>query len=306
MTVAVVGAGPAGVGAALGCAGGGAPVILLEGLAPGGEAVNIEQVTDLPGQRPISGADFAAALTEQVLGSDIDLRLGEEVGAIRRAGGGWQLETSTGTTEANAIVFCAGAGPVPLPGRPPPNADPLLGNGLFTCAVCDGPLYAGRHVAVAGGGDTGAEAALTLSRYAARVVLYERELELTARPSLVTALADVGNVEVRLGAEVTAPVGETLLQGVRVSERGEGSTEPADGVMIAVGMRPRSDLVEGIVELDAKGGIKVGMNLASSAAGLFAAGDARAGSAFRCATAFGDGMAAARGVLARLNGRQSA
>jgi thioredoxin reductase (NADPH) len=305
MTVAVIGAGPAGVGAALGCARGGAAVMLLEGLAPGGETVNVEQITDLPGQPPIAGADFAAALTEQVITCDVDLRLGEEVSALRAVCDGWQLETSSGGVAADAIVFCTGAGPVALPGRPPPDADPLFGNGLFTCASCDGPMYVGKQVAVAGGGDTGVEAALTLSRYAARVVLYERERELAAQPRLATALADVANVEVRLGVAVAAPLGESRVEGVRVSRRGESSSEPADGVMIAVGMRPRTRLLEGLVDLDPDGGVKVGIDLASSATGLFAAGDVRAGSAYRCAAAFGDGLAAARGVLALLNGRRA-
>jgi thioredoxin reductase (NADPH) len=302
MTVLVVGAGPAGVAAAVGCARGGATVVLLEGLAPGGEAVNVDEVTELPGQPPISGPDFAAALTEQVLAHDIELRLAE-VGAIRAVDGVWEVETWLGQVEADAVVFCAGAGPVALPDRPEPDADPLFGNGLFTCAACDGPMYAGRRVAVAGGGDTGVEAALTLSRYADRVVVYERERELTAQPALVAALTGIGNVEVRLGVEVVAPAGEGQLEGVHLSQRDRTETESADGLMVAVGLRPRTGLLEGVADLDEAGGVLVGLDFASSAPGLFAAGDARSGSAYRCAAAFGDGLSAARGVLAHVGRR---
>jgi thioredoxin reductase (NADPH) len=128
-------------------------------------------------------------------------------------------------------------------------------------------------VAVAGGGDTGVEGALTLSRYAARVVLYERERELTAQPARVAALAEAGNVDVRLGTEVVAPVGGTELEGVSISERERIETEPADGLLIAVGMRPRTGLLEGVVGLDETGAVAVGADFASSAPGLFAAGD---------------------------------
>jgi thioredoxin reductase (NADPH) len=304
MTVVVVGAGPAGVAAAVGCARGGATVVLLEAIAPGGEAMNADEVTELPGQPPISGPDFAAALTEQVLAHDIELRLGEEVVAVRPADGAWEIDAGAGRLDADLVVYCAGASPVALPDRPAPEADPLFGSGLFTCATCDGPMYAGRHVAVAGGGDTGVGGALTLSRYAERVVLYERELELTAQPALVKALATAGNVEVRLGAEVVAPLGGAELEGVSVAERDRTKTEPADGLMIAVGVRPRTGLLEGVVALDEAGGVEVGVDFASSAAGLFAAGDARAGSPYRCAAAFGDGLGAARGALARLMGRR--
>ena len=304
MTVVVVGAGPAGVAAAVGCARGGAAVVLLESLAPGGEALNVEEVTELPGQLPISGPDFAAALTEQVLAHEVELRLGEEVAAVRPADGGWEIETGTGRLDADLVVFCAGARPVSLPHRPAPDADSLFGSGLFTCATCDGPTYAGRHVAVAGGGDTGVEGALTLSRYAARVVLYERERELTAQPALVAALAEAGNVDVRLGTEVVAPVGGTELEGVSISERERIETEPADGLLIAVGMRPRTGLLEGVVGLDETGAVAVGSDFASSAPGLFAAGDVRAGSPYRCAAAFGDGLGAARAALAHLKRRR--
>ena len=106
MTVLVVGAGPAGVAAAVGCARGGATVVLLEGLAPGGEAVNVDEVTELPGQPPISGPDFAAALTEQVLAHDIELRLAQ-VGAMRAVDGVWEVETWSGQIEADVVVYCA-------------------------------------------------------------------------------------------------------------------------------------------------------------------------------------------------------
>jgi thioredoxin reductase (NADPH) len=298
MTVVVVGAGPAGAAAAIACARGGVPVVLLESLAPGGEAMNVEEVTELPGQPPISGPDFAAALTEQILAHAIELRLGEDVAAIRPADGGWEIETVTGRLDADAVVFCAGARPVGLPDRPVPEVDPLLGAGLFTCATCDGPMYAGRHVAIAGGGDTGVEGALTLSRYAARVVLYERARELTAQPALVAALAEAGNVDVRLGSEVVAAVGEAELEGVSVAERDRVETEPADGLLVAVGMRPRTELLEGVVALDETGAVEAGVDLASSAPGLFAAGDVRAGSPYRCAAAYGDGLVAARAALA--------
>ena len=128
-------------------------------------------------------------------------------------------------------------------------------------------------------------------------------VELTAQPTLVAALTGIGNVEVRLGVEVVAPAGEGQLEGVRLSERDRTGTESADGLMVAVGLRPRTGLLEGVADLDEAGGVLVGIDFASSAPGLFAAGDVRSGSAYRCAAAFGDGLGAARGVLAHLGRR---
>lgn len=300
MSVVVVGGGPAGVGAAVACARGGVEVVLLEGLTIGGEAVNVEEIDELPGDSRVSGPDFAAALTQQVLVHDIDLRLGSEATTITPLDGAFELETLDGPLRASAVILCSGSEPLPLSGRPALPDDPLLGQGLFTCAMCDGPMYAGRRVAVAGGGDTGVEAALTLSRYAARVALYERRPSLTAQPALVRGLADCGNVEVRLGAEITAAIGDAPLEAVEVSEGGHSETEPVDGLMLAVGVRPRTALVRDLVALDARDAVLVGTDLASSAPGIFAAGDVRAEAAYRCASAFGDGLLAAKGALAHV------
>jgi thioredoxin reductase (NADPH) len=176
----------------------------------------------------------------------------------------------------------------------------LFGRGLFTCAVCDGPLYSGKRVSVVGGGDTGVGAALALSRYAAEVVLYERESSLTAQPALVDALARTTNISVRFHAEVTGAHGEEQLNAIQVVDRGVTAIEPSEGVMLAVGLRPRSRLVAGLVERDRNGAISVDRDFAASAPGVFAAGDVREAAAYRCAAAWKDGIAAAKGALAHL------
>ena len=296
--VAVVGAGPAGAAAAAACARAGVSVTLIEGVAVGGEALNIEEPVELPARHPLPGPDLAAALIADVLEEGVDLRLGGQATAVGRADGVWRVATRDGELHARALLLCTGSEFVPLPNRLPVEEDPLYGRGLFTCATCDSPLYSQKRVAVAGGGDTGVGAALTLSRYAAEVVLYEREAALTAHPALTDALARVPNVELRLRAEVTDAQGESTLSAVRVVDRGTAATEPADGLMLAVGLRPRSQLVAELVERDRNGAIRVDRDLAASASGIFAAGDVREGAAYRCAAAWEDGLAAARGALA--------
>jgi thioredoxin reductase (NADPH) len=294
--VAVVGGGPAGAAAAIACARGGARVVLLEPMTVGGEAMNVPEVEELPETGTAAGPDLVASMTERVMTEGVDLRLGETAGALERDGGGWRIDTDMGAVAAPAVVLATGAAPLALDGTPVAE-EGLHEGGLFTCASCDAPLYSGRRVAIAGGGDTGAGAALLLSEYASEVLLYEREQALTCQAALARRLAGVENVELRLGCEVVGTVGGAAIEEVSVHELGSVRSEPAEGLMVAVGMRPRSDLVAAHAELDAAGAVVVGADLASSAPGLFAAGDVRTGAAWRCAAAWGDGLTAARSVM---------
>lgn len=302
--VAVIGGGPAGAAAAIASARQGATTALFEPMAVGGEAMNIPAVTELPDQEPVAGQDFVVTLTERVMKHPIDLRFGDTVTSLEPEASRWRIEAEMGSVLARAVILCTGAGHVPLPGRPDGDDDPLYGSGLFTCASCDAPLYAGKRVAVAGGGDTGADAAAQLSEYAAQVLVFEREASLTCQPGLRGRLSELGNVELRLGTEVLAAVGNGSLAAVRVRANGGESDETVDGLMLAVGMRPRSELVAGHAELGDDGAVVVGPDLATSAPGLYAAGDVRVGSPYRCGAAWGDGLTAAAAALRRLGAPQ--
>jgi thioredoxin reductase (NADPH) len=297
LDIVVVGGGFAGVAAALGCASDGAPVALLEPMTVGGEAMNLLEVEDLPESVLASGPDLVADLTERVMAAGVDFRLGETASALEREDGGWRVVTDSAPLLARVVVIASGADPLGLPDSPEPVNGEVHGEGIFSCAACDAPLYAGLRVAVAGGGDTGVGAAITLSPHAGEVVLFERGNELTARDSLRRRLAELPNVELRLGCEVLGTEGEGSLEAVRVAGAGGEVPERADGVMLAVGMRPRSRLVAGHVELDDAGAIRVNPSLETSAPGLYAAGDVREGSAWRFAAAWGDGQTVARSAL---------
>ena len=278
MTVAVVGAGPAGVAAAVGCARGGAAVVLLESLAPGGEALNVEEVTELPWP----AADLRAGFRGRAhrAGPRARRRAPSRRGGRCRSTG----RRGMGGRDAGQVVSTPTSScSVPAPGRSRCRTDRRrmpTRSSATACSparACDGPMYAGRRVAVAGGGDTGVEGALTLSRYADRVVVYERERELTAQPTLVAALTESAT-------STFASASRSWHQWARVSSRvsalGTGSdrTESADGLMVAVGIRPRTGLLEGVVGLGRGGwGPRSAWTSPSSAPGLFAAGDVRGG-----------------------------
>lgn len=293
----VIGGGPAGVAAALSAKRAGARTTIVESLAIGGEVMNLDVVEEFPAAEPMSGADAAVALMEQVYTAEVEVLLGSTVSVVDPAAGGWTLATDDGELVAHAVLLATGAAPIRLPGMP--NEDPAHPStrGLFSCAACDAQMYRGRSVAVAGGGDTGVGAAALLARYASRVVVFERERELTSQDILSRRIAGLGNVEYRFGTEVVDAVEEDGMTSVRTTGPDGQGSERFDGVMLAVGLRPRSDLAAAHATLDARGAVAVGPGLETSAPGLFAAGDVRSGSAWRAAAAWGDGLVAARSVL---------
>ncbi len=302
--IAVVGGGAAGAAAAIASARHGATTALFEPITVGGEAMNIPSITELLEAETVAGQDFVVTLTERVMDHSIDLRLGDTVTALEREGEGWRVEAEMGILLARAVILCTGAGHVPLPGRPAGDEDPLYGVGLFTCASCDAPLYAGKRVAIAGGGDTGAGAAILLSEYAAQVLVFEREPDLTCQPGLRDRLAMLDNVELRIGTEVLEAVGDGSLAAVLVRGGGDESEQVVDGLMLAVGMRPRSQLAAPHAELSSDGSVAVGADLMTSARGLYAAGDVRAGSPYRFGAAWGDGLTATASALRELHSEQ--
>jgi thioredoxin reductase len=298
----VVGGGPAGVAAAIELARHELATALLEPLAVGGEVMNVGEMTDALARPSRSGADVAAELTEQVMEQPVTLLMGEAATGLVARGGGWEVHTHGAQLDTRSVILATGTTPMGLPDRPDPHDDELVGRGLLTCADCDAPLYAGKRVVVAGGGDTGAEAALALGTFAEEVTLVERRGELTCHPATASAVADTPNIVVRVATSVERLKGRDAVAGV-VAREGAGEMElPADGVMLAVGRRPVTGFADTTVELDRRGAVATRADLGTSAPGVFAAGDVRSCTAGRYEAAIGDGVSAAIAAVAYLRG----
>jgi thioredoxin reductase len=299
----VVGGGPAGVAAAIELARHKLATALLEPLAIGGEVMNVGEMTDALARPSRSGADVAAELTEQVMEQPVNLMLGEAATALVARGDGWEVRTHGGQLDTRSVILATGTTPIGLADRPDPHEDELVGRGLLTCADCDAPLYGGKRVVVAGGGDTGAEAALAFGTFADEVTLVERRQELTCHPATASAVAETPNVVVRMGTSVERLLkGGDAVAGV-VAAGAAGEMElPADGVMLALGRRPVTAFVDTAVELDRRGAVATRPDLGTSARGVFAAGDVRSCAAGRYEAAIGDGVSAALSAATYLRG----
>ena len=288
--VIVVGGGPAGLTAALYARRAGKDVLLLERESIGGQIISSPLVENFPALPHVSGADLANRLYEQVeaLGAELS---SEEVTAAELVPGGVKLTTDMGTREGKALILATGVQhrSLGLPGE-----EDLVGCGISYCAVCDGAFYAGRDVAVVGGGDTALQDALFLAGTCRSVTLIVRRDRFRGEAALVQKLAEKPNITVLMETSPVAYVTEDgILTGLTVSEKGAEHTLAVEGVFLAVGQTPCSEVFAPLVATDEKGYFLAGEDCRTNVSGVFAAGDCRVKAVRQLTTAVGDGAVAA-------------
>lgn len=297
--IIVAGGGPAGLTAALYAARAGRSVLVLEQTAPGGQIVYSPLVENYPGLPGMSGAQFAQQLADQVEALGVELEYAA-VRGFRPGQGGYVVDTEDGERAGRALVLAPGADHrhLGLPGE-----EELTGQGVSYCAVCDGPFYRDKTVAVVGGGDTALQDALFLSGVCRQVVLIHRRAQFRGEARLVRRLEERSNVQFLLG---WTPEGFLRKDGtfaglaLRRAEGEEHRELEADGAFIAVGQQPGTAPFAGQVELDGGGYFAAGEDCRTNLPGVFVAGDCRAKEVRQLTTAVGDGavagLAAARYV----------
>lgn len=293
--VAIVGGGLAGMSAALTSARLGRRTTLVTGGLIGGQLVSIEKIEGVPGfPDGVPGYDLCPMSQEQAHAAGAAFMM-TSCDRLAAAGEGWRLATAEGDLLARAVVVATGAtfAKLGVPGE-----ERLAGKGISECASCDAPLLRNKVAVVVGGGDSALQEALTLADHVAKVVLVAREGALTGQASYRERIAANGKIEVRLGATITEIVGDQAVSHVRVQDITTGAeTELATSAVFPfVGLVPSTALVRELVALDAAGRILVDVALRTSARGICAAGNARAGTSHRAAGAMGDGATAAIAV----------
>ena len=303
----IIGAGPAGLCAAMYAGRGMLKAVVLERGIPGGELLNTEKVEDYPGFVSILGRDLAAKMTEHAQAFGADIRM-ENVEAIRReADGTFKVETSSGTLfTAPTVILTAGGTPnkLNIPGELE-----YAGRGVSYCAVCDGAFFKNEVIAVVGGGDAAVEEADYLTRYASKVYVIHRRDTFRASKILQERLFANPKIEVIWNTTLSEIKGdasgakELLLQN---TVDGAGSTLAATGVFIFVGFTPNSGLIKAHFNHDASGYVITDDRMMTSIPGLFAAGDLRVQLTRQVTTAVGDATTAAIAVEKYLAERRTA
>ena len=288
--VVIVGGGPGGYSAALYCARSGYSVLVLEQLAPGGQMATTTQVDNYPGfDEGIEGWELAERMKK---GAD---RFGAEtsfsqVKSVDLAADPKRIDTSDGPVQARAVILATGASPRLL-GLPEENS--LRGRGVAYCATCDGMMYRGKTVMVVGGGNSAAADALFLSKICKKVYLVHRRDELRASKIYLDPLKDSG-VEFLWNSRIRQIQHDKRVTGAVVEDVVTGQTREVecDGIFVAVGRVPDTQMFRGQIELDAQGYIVADESTRTSLPGVYAVGDVRTKALRQIVTAAADGAVA--------------
>lgn len=292
--VIVIGGGPAGLTAALYTSREGLDTLVIEKGALGGQAGGTQRMDNFPGfDEGIDGAEFGARLGRQARRFGVEILQAHEVADICQQPPFLCIHTDDGTEYASkSILMATGARYRRL--NVPGEAD-LIGSSVHFCATCDGPFYKGKKVLVVGGGNSGFEEGIFLTRFANQVDIVEFLPEVRASKILQDNVAKMDNMSVTVNHAIRELKGNHRLESVLVEDRasGEMKTWKYDAVFVFVGFDPNSDLVKGKADINQHGFIVTDSTLMTSIPGLFAAGDVRAGSTKQAAAAAGEGATAA-------------
>jgi len=290
----VIGGGPAGLTAALYMAREGMDTLVIEQGGLGGQAGITQTLDNFPGfDEGIPGAEFAERLGRQARRFGVEILQAQAVTAISPNGPYWCITTSDSTEYATKAALLATGARYRKLGVPGEND--LIGINIHFCATCDGAFYKGKKVLVIGGGNSGFEEGLFLTKFATQVDIVEFNPEVKASQILQEKVAEKPNMSVTVNHAVREFRGKDKLEAIIVQDRATGELKAwhYDGVFVFIGLSPNSDLVKGKVELDNYGFIVTDRTLMTSQPGLFAAGDVRAGSTKQAASAAGEGATAA-------------
>lgn len=284
----IIGSGPAGLAAAIyGMRARLSTIIIEKQPMSGGQIINTYDVDNYPGLPGIGGFDLAMKFREHAdtLGAQI---VTENVQSVELSGDVKKVVTDAGTYEGRAVVIATGAThrKLHITGE-----EKLTGMGVSYCATCDGAFFRGKEVAVIGGGDVALEDALFLARGCSKVYLIHRRDAFRGAKVLQEKVFATENIEVLWDTVPEEIKGENQVEAIVLSNKktNETSELSVQGVFVAVGIEPNTELFAGVLKMDENGYIKAGEDGVTSVQGVFAAGDVRTKQLRQIVTAAADG-----------------
>jgi thioredoxin reductase (NADPH) len=288
----IAGGGPAGLTAGLYAARGMLKTLLIERMILGGQVASTFLVENYPGfPEGISGPELSQAMEKQAKNFGLIIESGE-VSALRAAGKLWEIEMNGRKILTKAVIIATGVDPNKLG---VPGEEELKGRGVSYCATCDGPFFREQEIGVVGGGDSAVDEALYLTRFARKVYIIHRRNALRAEKILQDRAFKNPKIEILWDTIVTKVDGKNGVDALALKnvKTQESRDLKVSGVFFYVGWLPLTGFLKGIVNLDSAGYALTDENMATSAKGIFAAGDVRQKILRQVATAVGDGAIAA-------------
>ena len=273
-------------------------VLLIEKETIGGQIAKSPKVENYPTYKEISGSELADGLFDQISALGVEFEL-EKVEKISKEGNIFSVQTDYQTYQAKSVIIATGAKPrlLGLEGE-----DRLIGKGVFYCAICDGPFYAGKEVSLIGDANSALQYALMLSSYCTKVHMFTLFDKFFGEKALQDKVRQTPNIEVAHSCKAVALNGENELESI-VFEKPDGSrfTHNTNAVFVAIGQLPDNEAYKNYASLDKIGYVVSDEKCLTQTEGLFVAGDCRTKDVRQVTTAMADGAVAATAACKYLN-----
>ena len=297
--VIIIGAGAAGLTAAIYCTRAGLSALVFDKNMVGGQVSITNEIENFPAFEKITGSEFADRIYRQALqmGAQVEF---DEVITCDLSGEIKTIVTSSGSYDCRAVILATGAQRRKLGC---PGEEVFTGRGVSYCATCDGAFFKGKTAVVVGGGNTALEDALYLSGLCSRVTLIHRRDRFRGEKRLADRLMQKDNIHVIWNSAVSEILGERTVTGVRLkdTQTGEETDFETDAVFVAIGLDPDTGIFRNVLKLDSAGYIAAGEDCKTSLQGVFVAGDNRSKPLRQIITAAADGAVAASQAIALIN-----
>lgn len=293
--LAVIGAGPAGMTAAIYAARAGLSPVIFESGVAGGQTANSSTVENYPGYEKISGAELAKKFREQLSALNVEIEEFDPIVGTDFSDGEKEIITESKIYHAGSVIIATGASPKKLPVE---NEEKFRGRGVHYCALCDGSAYRGKTVGVVGGGSAALEESLYLSKIAERVIIIRRKNYFHAEKTLLKMVEETPNIEILFNTDLAdVGGGEAVEYALVRGGLGDVRRLPLSAVFGYIGSTPSTELFRDSVKLSGQGYIITDENLQTNIKGVFAAGDVREKRYRQIVTAVADGAIAALNII---------
>ena len=291
--IIIVGAGPAGLTAAIYARRAEKSVLVIEKSTFGGQITHSPRVENYPGFASASGSEIGDKMLDQAIGQGAEIEL-SEVTSVIPTEGGYRVVTTDGEFETKSVIIAAGSKHRMLGVA---REEDFVGEGVSYCAVCDGAFYKGKTVAIIGGGNTALQEANLLADGCTKVYVVQNLAFMTGERSLLARLEARDNVEIIYSMVVDELLGDSSIEGVRIKnpDTGDSRTLAVDGIFVAIGQVPENEPFADVVKLNDYGYVTAGEDCRPESChpGIFVAGDCRTKAIRQVTTATADGAVAA-------------
>lgn len=289
--IIIIGAGPAGLTAAIYARRAEKSVLILEKDTFGGQITYSPQIENYPGYLRMSGNEFAEKLIDQALTQGAEIEM-EKVVSVRDDGSFKTVVTDCGEHQGKTVIIANG---VKHRQTGIPEENNFVGKGVSYCAVCDGAFFKNQTVAVLGGGNSALQEAVLLSDICSKVYVIQNLDFLTGEAKLSEKIASKENVEVICGTVISGFIGDQNLKGLKLKKTADESefNLDVDGLFVAIGLEPKNDIYSDLVQLNEYGYFDSDESCITKTPGVFVAGDCRSKRIRQITTATADGAVAA-------------